>query len=242
LYRYSVAEKLDRAALKERLVEADSSPPGAAHLLAGLRMTTGNAEGAGATVGDGQPLMWRGDVLHVSFPPSPVTGASRDIFFFEYGMTVMWGLTQKEETTVLKNVVEKCGVGPFDMSDIEMVGLGLSLHSRVSDWRLHGPHRLSSTEQCFDLQNNNVVKSGIQPYEQDEFEFQCEQDASPRMANDTIILTTSMMHSSQVKLAISYALAQSTKLSFFEVGAVQGESSRPYNSSKAPGFNQEKTM
>lgn len=114
--------------------------------------------------------MWRGDVLHVCFPPSPVTGASRDIFFFEYGMTVMWGLTQKEETTVLKNVVEKCGVGPFDSSDIEM----------------------------------------------DEFSFQCEPRAQPRMANDTIVLTTSMMHSSQVKLAISYALAQSTKLSFFE--------------------------
>ena len=120
--------------------------------------------------GDGQPLTWRGDVLHVPFPPSPVTGATRDIFFFEYGMTVMWGLTPEEETTVLKNVVEKCGVGPFDSSDIEM----------------------------------------------DEFSFQCEPRAQPRIANDTIVLTTSMMHSSQVKLAISYALAQSTKLSFFE--------------------------
>jgi len=40
--------------------------------------------------------------------------------------------------------------------------------------------------------------------------------AAPRMHNDTIVMSTSMMDSSQVKLAISYALAQSTKLSFFE--------------------------
>ena len=168
---FYTAEGLDRAALKERLQEADGSAPGEeSHQLAGLRMTTGNADTAGATVGDGQPLMWRGDVLHVPFSPSPVTGAPRDVFFFEYGMTVMWGLTAKEENAVLKNVVKRCGVGALDAADVEM----------------------------------------------DEFSFQCEPHAQPRMANDTMVLTTSMMESSQVKLAISYALAQSTKLSFFE--------------------------
>lgn len=167
---FCTAEKLDRVGLKEQLLKADSSPLGPQHLLGGLRMQTGNPDGAPATVGDGQALTWSDDVLHVPFSPHPETGAFRDIFFFEYGMTVMWGLTKIEETTVLKNVVEKCGVGPFDSSDIE----------------------------------------------HDEFEFQCEPKAQPRMANDTIVLTTSMMGSAQVKLAISYALAQSTKLSFFE--------------------------
>jgi len=132
---YCTAEKLDREALKERLVGADSSPPGALHQLAGLRMTSGNSEGAGATVGDGQPLTWQGDVLHVSFPPSPDTSGPRDVFFFEYGMTVMWGLSQKEETAVLKNVVEKCGVGPFDPSD----------HGEITPWtRIHNLQPLIS--------------------------------------------------------------------------------------------------
>jgi len=35
-------------------------------------------------------------------------------------MTVMWGLTKKEETTVLKAVVERCGIGGFDSGEIEM--------------------------------------------------------------------------------------------------------------------------
>ena len=50
----------------------------------------------------------------------------------------------------------------------------------------------------------------------DEFAFRSVPHVQPKIANDVVVMGASMASSAQVKLAISYALAQSTKLSFFE--------------------------
>eukprot|EP00955_Chlamydomonas_euryale_P029960 315937-Chlamydomonas_euryale.AAC.1 len=56
----------------------------------------------------------------------------------------------------------------------------------------------------------------------DEFQFNFSATEKPHVQNDTVVLSRKFLHDAEMKLAISYALAQSTKLSVRERAGAWG--------------------
>eukprot|EP00127_Corallochytrium_limacisporum_P000583 Clim_evm10s20 gene=Clim_evmTU10s20 len=101
----------------------------------------------------------------------PVSTAGQDpvgeIFYFDYGCVVMWGLSEVQEREVL-----------------------------------------------YELQPYEQKKLEKEEVQFDEFDFVYAESEQPRISNDVITLNTK--HDYQLKMAISYAMSQSTKLFVFE--------------------------
>jgi len=93
-----------------------------------------------------------------------------DIFYFDYGCVVFWGLTQEQEQDILRTMVVPCEVNPLPVSELEI----------------------------------------------DEFNFRYTSTEKPHIRNDTITISKRAAADHTIKLSISYALAQSTKLCVFE--------------------------
>eukprot|EP01135_Chromosphaera_perkinsii_P011540 Nk52_evm1s2435 gene=Nk52_evmTU1s2435 len=90
-----------------------------------------------------------------------------DVFYFEYGVVVMWSLNEQEENEVLTEL------GPFELDKLDP-----------------------------------------EDVEYDEFEYHYSKLQKPKMYDD--IITLNEMKDHRTKLAISYALSQSIKLTVFE--------------------------
>jgi len=93
-----------------------------------------------------------------------------DIFYFDYGCVAFWGLTQKQEQDILRNLVVPCEENPLPVSELEI----------------------------------------------DEFQFHYTASERPHIQNDTITISNRAATDHTIKLSISHALAQSTKLCVFE--------------------------
>ncbi|KAJ9065002.1 sporulation protein rmd1 [Entomophthora muscae] len=90
-----------------------------------------------------------------------------EVFIFDYGVTVLWGLTQKQEQEVLRFLK------PFEEDKIDEDDI-----------------------------------------ETDEFHFHYNSSSQPKIYNDVITLRSSTSY--LVKMTISHAIAQSTKMALFE--------------------------
>ncbi|KAK3252351.1 hypothetical protein CYMTET_38351 [Cymbomonas tetramitiformis] len=153
---FCTAEKYDKELLKSNIQEI------------GLDMLDG-LKGS-----NWRTATWDDDLLHVCFHEgnSNPDGLGGDAFFFEWGVTVFWGLDMAQEQKLLQGVVRAAGVGVGQLAETDI--------------------------------------------EDDEFEAVFTAREKPRMENDTIVFAMAMLKNTQVRLATSYALAQSTKLSIFE--------------------------
>eukprot|EP00123_Amoebidium_parasiticum_P006014 comp17070_c0_seq1/m.15814 comp17070_c0_seq1/g.15814 ORF comp17070_c0_seq1/g.15814 comp17070_c0_seq1/m.15814 type:complete len:349 (-) comp17070_c0_seq1:260-1306(-) len=91
----------------------------------------------------------------------------KEIFYFDYGVLVMWGMTVKQEQETVRELE------PFEISKLDGEDVDI-----------------------------------------DEFDFVVDKNVQPRMMDDVITINNSQDY--RLRLAISYALSQSTKLSVFE--------------------------
>jgi len=108
------------------------------------------------------------EVVHAT--PKMDDPTSGDIFIFDYGTVVFWGINAAEEQGIVHAVINPCKVEPLELSDVEI----------------------------------------------DEFEFNYSLLEPPHIQNDVITINKGYAADHQVKLAISHALAQSTKLGIYE--------------------------
>jgi len=110
------------------------------------------------------------EVVLVQGLPSYQPGLDKgDLFIFDYGVVVCWGLSAAQELSVL-NTLRPCQVKPLRPEDVHKEELG----------------------------------------------FQYTSDQLPNIQNDVITISRLKALDQQVKLAISHALAQSSKLSVYE--------------------------
>lgn len=137
--------------------------------------------------------------------PSPSAGVSPDahtvaeLFIFSYGVAVLWNFTPNQEKDLL--------------ADLTFSSAALAQHgpsnSKASAFSSKGA--LLAPPSVFPLTTRPLDESD---FETEEFHFQYDNHAEkPRIYNDMITLRTS---DHMIKLAMSHAIGQSTKLSFFE--------------------------
>lgn len=93
-----------------------------------------------------------------------------DVFYFDYGCVAFWGLTEKQETDILHNIVRPCEENSLPPVEVEI----------------------------------------------DQFQFHYMANEKPHIQNDTITINHRLSNDHRIKLSISHALAQSTKLCVFE--------------------------
>ena len=96
--------------------------------------------------------------------------SSGDVFYFDYGCVAFWGLTEKQETDILHNIVRPCEENSLPPVESEL----------------------------------------------DQFQFHYMANEKPHIQNDTITINHRLSNDHRIKLSISHALAQSTKLCVFE--------------------------
>eukprot|EP01134_Creolimax_fragrantissima_P008094 CFRG8094T1 len=117
------------------------------------------------------PLKFYQDALYLDYQNNRGTplghAITQEVFFFEYGVVVFWGLSETEEQNMLE-----------------------------------------------ELENYEINKLGNEGVDIDEFEFVIDPSSPPRLEDDVITINNSQDY--RLRLAISYALSQSTKLSVFE--------------------------
>ncbi|KFM27910.1 Sporulation protein RMD1 [Auxenochlorella protothecoides] len=145
---YCIAESLDRKSLELRLRER-----GGVALLHTF-----------PDVLYGQYEDYEGDEL--------VTG---DVFYFDYGVIVCWGLSQAAERDVIRSLAGPALVDPLSTQEIEV----------------------------------------------DEFNFHYTVHEKPHIQNDTFTINYRLAKDHLLKLSISHALAQSTKLTVYEERVVE---------------------
>lgn len=96
-----------------------------------------------------------------------------DVFYFDYGIVVFWGLTVLDEHTVLRSLVSGCVMDPLPKEEVE------------------------------------------------EFAFNFSPTEKPHIQNDTFTINGRLDGDAMVKLSISHALAQSTKLAIYEARVME---------------------
>lgn len=57
------------------------------------------------------------EVVHASAGMQPLAG---DIFFFDYGVVVFWGMTRAEEQEIIRNVIAVCQRDPLPVKEVEV--------------------------------------------------------------------------------------------------------------------------
>ncbi|GAB7353178.1 hypothetical protein MBLNU459_g3706t1 [Dothideomycetes sp. NU459] len=128
--------------------------------------------------------------------PSSMAGdqsSVAELFVFNYGVVVFWNFSPHQEKDILAD-------------------LTFSSSSNI-------PTKLSSSPQTAPVSGNQSLPLSTRPlseadFETEEFHFEYNSDIDkPRIFNDMITLRT---NDHMLKLAMSHAISQSTKLSFFE--------------------------
>lgn len=131
---------------------------------------------------------------HASISPDAHTVA--ELFIFSYGVAVLWNFSPNQEKDVLADMT-------FSSQSNTPSGKH-STHFSQKAAALAPPLTLPLVTRPLDESD----------FETEEFHFQYDNTADkPRIYNDMITLRTS---DHMIKLAMSHAIAQSTKLSFFE--------------------------
>lgn len=119
-----------------------------------------------------------------------------ELFIFSYGVAVLWNFTQNQERDLLADLT-------FSSSSA-MPNMGRPHHFSQKAAALAPPSALPLMTRPLDESD----------FETEEFHFQYDDQADkPRIYNDMITLRTSDHF---IKLAMSHAVGQSTKLSYFE--------------------------
>lgn len=135
--------------------------------------------------------------------PSPHAGVApnahtvAELFIFSYGVAVLWNFTPNQEKDLLADMT-------FSAQSAMPSGKHQAQHLSQKAAALAPPSALPLMTRPLDESD----------FETEEFHFQYDNTAEkPRIYNDMITLRTS---DHMIKLAMSHAIAQSTKLSFFE--------------------------
>ncbi|EME45911.1 hypothetical protein DOTSEDRAFT_147721 [Dothistroma septosporum NZE10] len=135
--------------------------------------------------------------------PSPHAGVApnahtvAELFIFSYGVAVLWNFTSNQEKDLLADMT-------FSAQSVMPSGKHQAQHLSQKAAALAPASALPLMTRPLDESD----------FETEEFHFQYDGTADkPRIYNDMITLRTS---DHMVKLAMSHAIAQSTKLSFFE--------------------------
>jgi uncharacterized Rmd1/YagE family protein len=143
--------------------------------------------------------------------PSPQPSISPDaytvaeLFVFSYGVAVLWNFTPNQEKDILADLTFSTISSMSNSSQSETKGRTAAAPLSQKAAALAPPTTLLPlTTRPLDEDD----------FETEEFHFQYDAQASkPRIYNDMITLRTS---DHMIKLAMSHAIGQSTKLSFFE--------------------------
>lgn len=137
----------------------------------------------------------------ISFPsPQPAIAPDAhtvaELFIFSYGVAVLWNFTPNQEKDLLADLT----FSSTNALNLKSGHAGLSLKAAAL-----------APASMLPLMTRPLDESD---FETEDFHFQYDaQIEKPRIFNDMITLRTS---DHMVKLAMSHAIAQSTKLSFFE--------------------------
>lgn len=137
----------------------------------------------------------------LSFPSpqatvSPYAHTVAELFIFSYGVAVLWNFTPNQEKDLLA-----------DLTFSSSTGLSTGKHAMLSQKAA----ALAPPTIGIPLMTRALDESD---FETEDFHFQYDSSIEkPRIFNDMITLRTS---DHMIKLAMSHAIAQSTKLSFFE--------------------------
>ena len=141
----------------------------------------------------------------LSFPsPQPVISphahTTAELFIFSYGVAVLWNFTPNQEKDLLA-----------DLTFSSASSTPPAASHRHSSLLSQKAAALAPPSTGLPLMTRPLDESD---FETEEFHFQYDSSVTkPRIFNDMITLRTS---DHMVKLAMSHAVAQSTKLSFFE--------------------------
>lgn len=120
-----------------------------------------------------------------------------ELFIFSYGVAVLWNFTQNQERDLLADLT-------FSTASAMPTGKHTPTHYSQKAAALAPPSALPLMTRPLDESD----------FETEEFHFQYDDQADkPRIYNDMITLRTSDHF---IKLAMSHAIGQSTKLSYFE--------------------------
>ncbi|KAK0342998.1 Sad1-interacting factor 3 [Friedmanniomyces endolithicus] len=149
--------------------------------------------------------------------PSPQPTISPDaynfaeLFIFSYGVAVLWNFTPNQEKDLLADLTFSSNAATSQTSDTKGSSTGMNF-AKVPITSLS--LKAASLAPATTNQPLTTRPLDEDDFETEEFHFQYDPYASkPRIFNDMITLRTS---DHMIKLAMSYAIAQSTKLSFFE--------------------------
>ena len=128
---------------------------------------------------------------------SPYAHTSAELFIFSYGVAVLWNFTPNQEKDLLA-----------DLTFSSTFSLAAASNSKAMSQKAAS---LVPAANLLPLMTRPLDESD---FETEEFHFQYDSSVEkPRIFNDMITLRTS---DHMIKLAMSHAIAQSTKLSFFE--------------------------
>jgi uncharacterized Rmd1/YagE family protein len=120
-----------------------------------------------------------------------------ELFIFSYGVAVLWNFTQNQERDLLADLT-------FSSASAMPSGKPMPSHFSAKAAALAPLSALPLMTRPLDESD----------FETEEFHFQYDEEADkPRIYNDMITLRTSDHF---IKLAMSHAIGQSTKLSYFE--------------------------
>ncbi|MEW5309386.1 MAG: hypothetical protein WDW38_001280 [Sanguina aurantia] len=109
------------------------------------------------------------DVVYMTTPRGATTGQG-EVFFFSYGVVILWNFNEMQEEELLRSIARPCQTLPL-------------------------PYHEVSIEQL---------------------EFVYSRTSPPEIHNDTISIPLRQATDHRIKMAISHALAQSSKLSVYE--------------------------
>jgi uncharacterized Rmd1/YagE family protein len=128
---------------------------------------------------------------------SPHAYTMAELFIFSYGVAVLWNFTPNQEKDLLA-----------DLTFSSTFSLASAANSKTMSQKAAA---LAPSANLLPLMTRPLDESD---FETEEFHFQYDSSVEkPRIFNDMITLRTS---DHMIKLAMSHAVAQSTKLSYFE--------------------------
>ncbi|KAJ9518143.1 hypothetical protein QJQ45_010111 [Haematococcus lacustris] len=148
------------------------------------------------------------EVLHVQTPFSSTQGRSGDAFIFDYGVIILWALDSGQEKVIMQLLLP-CQVRTDPHSPTPY---GLLETGRSQD--LNPGSRTTPCSHChYPAQVKPLQDKDVQ---QETMAFQYSRDVAPNIKNDCITISSLESSEHAVKLAISHALAQSSKLNVYE--------------------------
>ena len=140
---------------------------------------------------------------------------SGDAFFFSYGVVVFWGISTADEQALMHTVVRPCCVAPLSVRDVEIDSFSYN-YSAVEPPHVQVAGRAAAAPAC---RAEHVPAKPGRSARAMTAQLRYKQPALPPLLptqNDVITLNKRFAADHQVKMAISHALSQSTKLAVYE--------------------------